>query len=146
MFISILARRQVLIVVCDRRPADSFAALLTLYAITVAERPADQGHQYGHGKAQHLGALAEALLLVGAAIWIAIEAVGRLQTPGEGPHSTGIGIALMLFVLAIDASRATVAGRTVEWDDDNSCWYTSFKEAMSGALIEHHKRRVRYPR
>jgi cation diffusion facilitator family transporter len=92
--------------------ADSFAALLTLYAITVAERPADRAHQYGHGKAQHLGALAETLLLVGAAVWIAVEALGRFNDHGGGPHSAGIGIALMVFVLAVDASRATVARRT----------------------------------
>ena len=116
--------------------ADSFAALLTLYAITVAERPADQGHQYGHGKAQHLGALAEALLLVGAAIWIAIEAVGRLQTPGEGPHSTGIGIALMVFVLAIDASRATVARRTARAEHSAALYANSwhFATDFAGSL------------
>ena len=39
---------------------DLVAALLTFFAIGVAGRPADRGHQYGHGKAEHLAALAEA--------------------------------------------------------------------------------------
>src|SRR5476649_511260 len=51
---------------------DAVAALLTLYAVGVAERPPDQEHQYGHGKAQHLSALAESVILVLAASWIAI--------------------------------------------------------------------------
>src|ERR1051326_240320 len=39
---------------------DLVAALLTFFAIGVAARPADEGHEYGHGKAEHLAALAEA--------------------------------------------------------------------------------------
>ena len=40
---------------------DLVAALLTLYAVGYAARPADVGHPYGHGKAEHLAALAEAV-------------------------------------------------------------------------------------
>ena len=45
---------------------DLVAALLTFFAVGVAVRPADRGHQYGHGKAEHLAALAEAAILVAA--------------------------------------------------------------------------------
>src|SRR5919206_316212 len=37
---------------------DLVAALLTFFAVGVAIRPADRGHLYGHGKAEHLAALA----------------------------------------------------------------------------------------
>ena len=43
---------------------DLVAALLTFFAIRVAARPADVTHQFGHGKAEHLSALAEAGFLV----------------------------------------------------------------------------------
>ena len=43
---------------------DLIAAILTFVAVGVAGRPADPGHAYGHGKAEHLAALAEAALLV----------------------------------------------------------------------------------
>ena len=43
---------------------DAAAAVLTLYAVGVAERPPDAAHQYGHGKAQHLAALFEAAAVV----------------------------------------------------------------------------------
>ncbi|MER3488005.1 MAG: cation transporter, partial [Chloroflexota bacterium] len=43
---------------------DLVAALLTLFAVNYAGRPADRSHPYGHGKAEHLAALAEASVLV----------------------------------------------------------------------------------
>src|SRR6266480_2703125 len=57
---------------------DLVAALLTFFAIGVAVRPADRGHPYGHGKAEHLAALAEAAVLVIVSIGVAALAVLRL--------------------------------------------------------------------
>src|ERR671923_878782 len=57
---------------------DLVAALLTFFAVGVAGRPADPSHQYGHGKAEHLSALAEAAFLAGASVLIAVRAVQRL--------------------------------------------------------------------
>ncbi|HEU4457006.1 MAG TPA: cation diffusion facilitator family transporter, partial [Longimicrobium sp.] len=57
---------------------DLVAALLTFFAIGVAVRPADPAHQYGHGKAEHLAALAEGAFLVAASVAIAGAAVARL--------------------------------------------------------------------
>src|SRR5215212_833295 len=57
---------------------DLVAALLTFFAIGVAGRPADAGHQYGHGKAEHLSALAEATFLAGASVFIGVRALERL--------------------------------------------------------------------
>ena len=57
---------------------DLVAALLTFFAIGVAVRPADVGHQYGHGKAEHLSALAEGAILVVASCFIAWRAITHL--------------------------------------------------------------------
>ena len=57
---------------------DLVAALLTFFAVGVADRPADPGHQYGHGKAEHLSALAEAAILVLASLFIAGTAISHL--------------------------------------------------------------------
>src|ERR687883_65726 len=57
---------------------DLVAALLTFFAVGVAIRPADPGHQYGHGKAEHLSALAEGAILVGASVLIAWRAISHL--------------------------------------------------------------------
>ena len=37
---------------------------MTLFAVTIAERPPDADHQYGHGKIENLSAFLETLLLV----------------------------------------------------------------------------------
>src|SRR5919201_5209566 len=56
---------------------DLVAALLTFFAVGVAVRPADLGHPYGHGKAEHLAALAEGAILVLASAAIAWQASVR---------------------------------------------------------------------
>src|ERR1700750_2285643 len=57
---------------------DLVAALLTFFAIRVAARPADVKHQFGHGKAEHLSALAEAGFLVAVSLFISLRALQRL--------------------------------------------------------------------
>ena len=57
---------------------DLVAALLTFFAVGVAVRPADVSHQYGHGKAEHLSALAEAAILAAASCFIAWRAISHL--------------------------------------------------------------------
>src|SRR6478735_3347884 len=63
---------------------DLIAALLTFVAVGVAVRPADLGHAYGHGKAEHLAALAEAAILVLASLAIAWRALWRLAGLAHG--------------------------------------------------------------
>src|SRR2546430_11568499 len=57
---------------------DLVAALLTFFAVGVAVRPADVSHQYGHGKAEHLAALAEAAILAAASFFIAWRSLTHL--------------------------------------------------------------------
>jgi cation diffusion facilitator family transporter len=92
---------------------DLVAALLTFFALRVAERPADVQHQYGHGKAEHLAALAEATILVGASLLISARALQRLFGTAESAVDPAwYAIVVMLVVIAIDASRVTVSWRT----------------------------------
>ncbi|MDX6594431.1 MAG: hypothetical protein QOJ13_3627 [Gaiellales bacterium] len=92
---------------------DAVAALLTLFAVTVAERPPDRKHQYGHGKAQHLGALTEAVVLAAAAVWIGFEAIGRLTSSGGGGvEAAWYAFLLLGGVLVVDAARVSVSVRT----------------------------------
>jgi cation diffusion facilitator family transporter len=89
---------------------DLVAALLTFFALRVAIRPADADHPYGHGKAEHLAALAEAAFLVLASLVIAGLSIRRLAVGGEhGIDVTWWSIAVLVVVLVIDASRATLS-------------------------------------
>ena len=91
---------------------DLVAALLTFFAIGVAGRPADEGHQYGHGKAEHLGALAEAFVLALVSLAVAGFALARLvgviETEVETPWWT---FAVLGIVIAIDLGRTVVSYR-----------------------------------
>src|SRR5487761_979571 len=57
---------------------DLVAALMTLLAVRVADKPADATHNYGHGKVENLSAFLEAGLLLLTALWIIYEAIQRL--------------------------------------------------------------------
>jgi cation diffusion facilitator family transporter len=91
---------------------DAVAALLSLYAVGVAERPPDEQHQYGHGKAQHLAALSEAAILAAVAIWIGFAAVMRLRSGGGDVQPEWYAFVLLFGVLIVDAARWSVSFRT----------------------------------
>ena len=91
---------------------DLVAALLTLFAVRVAVRPADDDHQYGHGKAQHLAALGESAFLVLVSLVIGFLAARRLADGGgHGIDVTWWAIAVLGLVIALDASRMVISHR-----------------------------------
>ncbi len=92
---------------------DLIAAILTFVAVGVSGRPADPGHAYGHGKAEHLAALAEAALLVVVSLVIAWRALWRLLGLAEGQvDPSGWALLVIGGVMVIDAGRAYVSYRT----------------------------------
>jgi cation diffusion facilitator family transporter len=91
---------------------DLVAALLTFFAIGVAVRPADVGHQYGHGKAEHLSALAEGAILVAASCFIAWRAITHLVGVREtSVEATWYAFLVIGIVIAVDLSRTVVSRR-----------------------------------
>jgi cation diffusion facilitator family transporter len=91
---------------------DLAAALLTFFAVSVAVRPADRGHPYGHAKAQNLAALGEAAILVAVSALIATLAILRLAGVVDVEvEPTWWTFAAIALVLAIDASRTAVSLR-----------------------------------
>jgi cation diffusion facilitator family transporter len=91
---------------------DLVAALLTFFAVGVAVRPADVGHQYGHGKAEHLSALAEGAILVGASILIAWRAISHLVGATEtSVEATWYAFLVIGVVIAVDISRTFFSAR-----------------------------------
>jgi cation diffusion facilitator family transporter len=56
-------------------------ALAALWALHISDQPADARHPYGHTKAEYLSAVAEGVLIVGAALAILWEASQAFQHP-----------------------------------------------------------------
>jgi cation diffusion facilitator family transporter len=90
---------------------DLIAALLTFFAVGVAVRPADPGHQYGHGKAEHLAALGEGAILVLASAAIIWRAIDRLVNGGTTVQATWYALLVVGVVICIDISRTTASWR-----------------------------------
>ena len=90
---------------------DFIAALLTFFAVGVAVRPADLGHQYGHGKAEHLAALAEGAILVLASLAIIWRAIVRLVHGGGSVHAAWYALLVMGIVICIDLARTAASAR-----------------------------------
>ena len=57
---------------------DLIAAAITLFSVRAADRPADEDHNYGHGKIESLSAFIETVLMLGSAGWIIFEAINRI--------------------------------------------------------------------
>lgn len=75
---------------------DSLASLLNLLAVRYALQPADNDHRFGHGKAEFLAGLGQALFIGGSALFLLAQGIGRLLDP-KPLEAFGVSIAVMVF-------------------------------------------------
>lgn len=90
---------------------DLVAALVTLLAVRVADKPADERHHYGHGKIESLSALIEAGLLFVTCGWIIYEAVRRIAGHGPEVLVNYWAIGVMVLSIIVDFSRSRALAR-----------------------------------
>lgn len=91
---------------------DGAASLLNLLAVRYALRPADEDHRYGHGKAEALAGMAQALFIGVSAVLIAAQAYERLREP-QPLGDTGLGIAVMVLSLALTVALLMLQARVI---------------------------------
>lgn len=77
---------------------DLFTSSLNLIAIRHALTPADAEHRFGHGKAEPLAGMAQAAFITASALFLVIEAAGRIFAPEPLEHSV---VALVIMCVAI---------------------------------------------
>lgn len=92
---------------------DGAASFLNLLAVHYALRPADDDHRYGHGKAEALSGMAQALFIAVSACLIGFQAVERIQNP-EPIGAPGLGIAVMLLSLALTFALLTFQHKVIK--------------------------------
>ena len=80
-------------------------ALFGLAMVTIARRPPDQDHPFGHHKAVYFSSAFEGALILIAALGIAWAAVERLRAP-QPLEQLGLGMALSLVSTAINGALA----------------------------------------
>lgn len=116
---------------------DVIAALLTLLAVRLAIRPADEGHPYGHRRAENLAALGEAAILTGGGSVVVAEAINRLTGAGESLSVRWYVFAVIGIALVIDASRVVVSVRSAARYRSAALRSNAFHFAgdMAGSLV-----------
>ncbi|HBF33717.1 TPA: cation transporter [Candidatus Sumerlaeota bacterium] len=80
---------------------DLVAAIIALFAVHSASKPADDQHPFGHGKVENVSGVIEALLIFFAAGWIIFEAAKKLMHPHD-MEKIGLGFAVMLISAAVN--------------------------------------------
>ena len=81
-------------------------ALMALGMLSVAARPADESHAYGHTKAEYFSSAFEGFLILGAAVWIAVEAVERLLNARPVQAAPiGLGVAVLATIVNFVTAR-----------------------------------------
>ena len=94
---------------------DLIASGVTLIAVRAADQPADEDHNYGHGKLENLSASFEIILMLGSCCWIAWEAIFRIR---HHQHLT-LAFSIWPFVvlacsIAVDLARSRALHRAAQ--------------------------------
>jgi cation diffusion facilitator family transporter len=86
---------------------DLIAAAITLLSVQISDRPADEDHNYGHGKIESLSAFVETVLMLASSIWIIYESIHRIT------HRTHLTLVVspwpfvvLLLSIAVDYTRS----------------------------------------
>ncbi len=93
---------------------DLIASAITLFSVQVADRPADEDHNYGHGKVESLSAFVETGIMFASCLWIVTEAVRRIVPAFHDHHDLKPSLwpfAVLACSIVVDYSRSRTLGR-----------------------------------
>ena len=94
--------------------ADIFSSLIVWMGLSIAVKPADEDHPYGHGKAEPLAAAVVSLMLLGAAVGIAIMSIREIVTPHHLPAPFTLFVAAgVIIVKELLYQRVSRVGKEV---------------------------------
>lgn len=104
--------------------ADVFSAVIVWSGLRIATREPDEAYPFGYGKAEPLAAAIVALMMVGAAVGITVQAVREIVTPHQLPARFTLVVLVavvlvkeLLFrrIAAVGASVGSTAVRADAW-------------------------------
>jgi len=87
------------------------AAMIGLYSLTVAARPRDRDHPYGHGKVEFLSAAVEGTMIGLAGLFILYKAISNLFLPAP-LHRLDEGMGLVAATAIINFAMGWICVRT----------------------------------
>ncbi len=84
--------------------SDVTALVIALLAHFLMERPHSSRHTYGYKRAEVVGALANAVLLIALSVWIVVTALGRFDSPVEIEGGGLLALATLGFVINLGSA------------------------------------------
>ncbi|NUW68758.1 CDF family cation-efflux transporter FieF [Vibrio coralliilyticus] len=79
---------------------DIAASLVNLFVVRYSLQPADREHTFGHGKAESLAALAQAMFISGSAVFLILNGIERFFRPHE-LQSPEYGVYVSMFAIVV---------------------------------------------
>jgi cation diffusion facilitator family transporter len=101
----IVGNSYVLIADAVESTADIFSSLVVWSGLRVASRDPDEAYPFGYGKAESLAGAVVALMLIGAAVAISIEAISEIRTPHRTPAPWTLGVLVGVILVKYALSR-----------------------------------------
>lgn len=104
--------------------SDLFASVITFFSVSESSKPADNNHQFGHGKIEDFTSFIEGILIIFAAFYIIYEALKKIIFSLQVEVDTNIGVIVMfisvianIFVSAYLFKTAKKTGSTALYAD-----------------------------
>lgn len=104
--------------------ADLFSSVIVWSGLRIAAREADEEYPFGYGKAEPLAAAVVALMLIGAALGITVEAIREIRIPHHTPAPFTLVVLVLVIatkeilfrrVIAVGDALGSTAVRTDAW-------------------------------
>ena len=115
--------------------ADILSSLIVWQGLQTANRPPDPSHPFGYGKAESIAAAVVALMLLGAALVISIQAIAEIRTPHHAPAwytllvlVVVIGVKEILYrrVFAASVAEGSLAVKVDAWHHRSDALTSAF--------------------
>ncbi|MGA2808940.1 MAG: cation diffusion facilitator family transporter [Terracidiphilus sp.] len=85
---------------------DLVGAALTFFSVRVSDKPADEGHTYGHGKIENISSFGEVILMAASSAWIIWEAIERIVHHSVELRHSVWPVAVVLTSIGVDFWRS----------------------------------------
>ena len=94
---------------------DIVSASVVWGGLRIAAAPPDENHPYGHGKAESMAALMVAVILLGAAVFLATQSVAEILAPHQAPAPfTLIVLVAVVITKELLFARMSRVGKSVD--------------------------------
>ena len=96
---------------------DLFAAVITLFSVSISSEPADKKHPFGHGKYEDMSGFIEGSIIILAALFIVVEAVKKIIAPTQENFDITLGLYVMGISGVLDIIVSTILMNTAKKTD-----------------------------